>query len=145
MKLDNFKSFLGIEYGNSIDKAIELFGKPDDEYRNDDNHYGVYYYKNKDEDILSISFNKENNIIESMYLGQHKAENVWSWLEMHQINDEKASLLDKHIDEIIDMFGVPSEEEINDFIYVSENMEIDFHCPEESDFSCQRIFLNWYF
>ena len=145
MRIHEFSSFLGLEHGDTIDKAIELFGNPDDEYRNEDNHYCVMYYKYHDEDIISISYNKENNIIESIYLGQRSPSKVWDWMESHQIDDEKVSLLVKHIDEIIDIFGIPDTEETNNFIYKTGNIEIDFNCPEDNDFFCRRIFLNWFY
>ncbi|PLW93180.1 MAG: hypothetical protein C0592_06920 [Marinilabiliales bacterium] len=145
MKLDNFKSFLGISYGDTIDKAIEVFGNPNDEYRNEENHYCVYYYHFEKDDVLSISYNKENNLIESMFLGQRHTQSTLGWLRMKQIEDEKSSFLGLHIDEIIDVLGVPTEEEVNDFVYKGDKIEIDFNCPEENDFFCQRILLNWYF
>jgi hypothetical protein len=144
MKKEAFQSFLGVNRGEGVERVTTLFGNPDEEYNNSENHYIIYYYRFGDSDVLSISFGKETMVVETIYFGHRRIQNTFDWLESVGIDDPKAYLLDKHIDEIIDLLGVPDEEEPDDFFYRTDNMEVNFYCPEENDFFCRRIMVSWF-
>ncbi len=144
MKKEEFNSFLGLTRGDQIGRVEQLFGKPDQVYDNNDNHYIIHYFRFADEDILSVSFNRIDLRIETIFLGCRRLHLTFDWLESLHIDEPKAMLLDKHIDEIIDLLGVPDEEDPDDFFYTTQDLEIDFYCPEENDFFCRRIMVTWF-
>ena len=145
MTISDFSNFLGLTYGDTIDKAIAIFGEQHDSYNNPENHYQVYYYRFRSEDTLSISFSRESRKIESVFLGQRRASAVWDMIDTLKIDDLKAGFIDKHIDEIIDHFGVPDEENPDSYIYRDSRMEVEFLCPENNDFFCQSINIVWFY
>ena len=96
MHIDDFVEFVGLRHGDSAEKIIDLFGKPQDIYYNDQNSYRIYYYNYLGEDVVSISFNKDVKIVESIYLGQRRVSSVIDMLESKNIDDEKVSSFFKY-------------------------------------------------
>lgn len=143
MKKEDFKTFLGVSHGDTIEKVASLFGAPDQVYDNPDNHYVIQYFRFANEDTLSVSFSKLSNKVETVFFGSRRVNLAFEWLESIHVEEPKAMLLDKHIDEIIDILGVPDDEEPDDFFYRTPEMELDFFCPEENDFFCRRIMVTW--
>lgn len=145
MHIEDFTEFVGLKYGDSAEKIVDIFGKPHDIYYNDQNTYRIYYYNYMGEDVLSISFNKDQKVVESIYLGQRRISSVIDMLESKKIDDSKVGFMDKHIDDIIDHFGVPDEEHGDTYTFKTPKLEVEFICPEENDYFCQRINVIWFY
>lgn len=144
MKKIDFRKFLGLSSGDTSDAVLRLFGEPDQSYNNPENHYIIHYFRFSDDDVLSVSINKADQKIETVFFGGRNNNFALDWIDSLRIDDPKATLLGKHIDEIIDILGVPDEEEPDDFLYQDDGLEVDFYCPEENDFFCKRIMVTWY-
>ncbi|MCX7697678.1 MAG: hypothetical protein N2Z72_08315 [Bacteroidales bacterium] len=144
MRLRDFDRFLGLVQGDRVTEVEKYIGFPDSVYDNPENHFFVYYYQYYNIDILSISFDRETEKVETIFLGNDKrVRYTFEWLDAYRIDDPKTNLLDKHIDEIIDIFGRPDEEEEDDFIYITPDFKVVFYCPAKKDFYCQKILLYW--
>jgi hypothetical protein len=145
MKIEKFFSFTGLHYGDTIDQIIDLFGIPDDEYKNPHNSYTVFYYKMYNDDILSISFSNADFKVESIFLGLHSSRPVKHLLEKFRIVENKASFIGNTMDQIIDYFGIPDEQHREFISYSSQKLEVEFYCPYDEKSLCTRIKVKWYY
>lgn len=145
MKIEEFFNFAGLKYGNTTDNVFDIFGPPDDTYSNPENSYVVFYYKCRDEFTLNISFSKDNFRIESIFLGLHSKRTVTLILEKFGIYEPKACFIGNRLDEIIDYFGVPEEQNRNFVSYIIPKMEVEFYCPGDEKDICTRIKVKWFY
>ncbi len=145
MNIEEFFSFTGLNYGDTTDNIFDSFGAPDDTYSNPDNSYTVFYFKYQDEFTLNISFSNESQKIESIFLGLHSKKAVTLILEKYGIYEPKACFIGNTLDEIIDYFGLPSEQNRNFVTYNYKKIEVEFYCPDERKAICTRIKVKWFY
>ncbi len=145
MNIKDFYRFTGVQYGDTIDQVFDIFGVPNDEYKNPDNSYFVFYYEMCDEYALNISFNAENFKIESVFLGLHSYRAVRFLLDKFKITEPKASFIGNSMDEIIDVFGLPDEWHRNFIAYRQQDLEVEFYCPRDEKSLCRRIKVKWFY
>lgn len=143
--IEDFFSFSGLKYGDTIDQIFDLFGAPDDEYNNPDNRYVVFYYDMNDEFAINISFSSIDFKVESVFLGLHSKRAVKKLLEKFKIDEPKAAFIGNTVDEIYDYFGLPDQKRKNFIAYTEKNIEVEFYCPYDERSICRRIKVKWFY
>jgi hypothetical protein len=142
--LSDFFEFAGLSYGNTVDQVFDVYGVPDDEYRNEENSYFVFYYEMYDEYSLNISFSTHTFKIESIFLGLHSFRAVKALLLKCNVEEPKSGFLGSNMDEIIDCFGTPHDWHQNYISYRMKNLEVEFWCPIDERYICRRIKVKWF-
>jgi hypothetical protein len=145
MKIKDFYSFAGLNFGETVDQVFDLFGIPDDEYKNPDNSYFVFYYMMNNEFALNISFSSTTFKIESIFLGLHSWRAVRNLLEKYRIDEPKACFIGKSMDEVIDLFGIPDKRMKNYITYTKKKIEVEFYYPGDERSYCRRIKVRWFY
>ncbi len=145
MNIGDFLDFVGLHYNETIDRVFDIYGVPDDEFKNKDSNYFVFYYLMLDEYVFNISFSSEDFKIESIFLGLHSSKAVDLLLEKFGIDEPKASFIGGNMDEIIDVFGIPNEQGKNFISYISDKMEVEFFFPFDERSLCSRIKVKWFY
>jgi hypothetical protein len=144
-KIIDFQNFISLSYGDTVDQVFDVFGVPHEEYRNDENTYFVFYYRQNSEIVLSISFSVHSFRIESVFLGLNSIKRVRSFLSKHEITECQTSFIGHSLDEIYDYFGVPDDIAKNYISYKMHHMEVEFYCPTDERSLCKRIKVKWFY
>jgi curved DNA-binding protein CbpA len=153
-RLYSFFSFVGIKYGDSINRAKEIFGNAD-EVRDNPKHSLVtqYYFQ----DRLSIGFDRETKIIAGIII---LSLDIAPILESKGIYDSNVNYLGKNIKYILNDFGEPNDISSDFYTYklyvpngiLSINKSkrndcdglIQFICPDFKDNKCTEIWCYWF-
>lgn len=146
-----FTGFLGINYGDKIDQVEALFGKPD-KTMNYERFYYYYYQSSNKRNILTVQYDFESRLIESIYAGisYDGFDTTGQWqaiVDLHSlvakkgIKSEELALLGKPMTNISSMS--PPKISLKGWInYETYPITLDFNCLHQTNI-CGEIKIYW--
>lgn len=144
--VESYTSFLGITYGDTIDKVYKIFGEPTEIDQNDNYSFISVYYHYNSEHVLTFTYDKVTRKVEVTRLKSNLNPDATASLRYvgERQKDTKALFLGQSKKEILANFGNPGRVNAGNYEYSSSNFSLTFICYDFQDEKCSEIYLQWY-